>query len=402
MGDSGSALFSVRWSTRVEAPTELTGISFNSHASGGSRVKFDKVTVLDAWDEFGSTFSVGRFSPRATQIASPHQAAAVLNYVCLQSEPVVAGQGFHTVAFEYRSAETIDAAAPTNSYAQLSWSGFNATTELAVGLDDSLFADVAWLAVSTGVGAIHGVVFEAGVLAADSDFVVDLVFGRSSFGGVPPHLFGGYMATDSAAGGHLRLVDASATGAAIAVEFDSCDAVITGGARVIGWLALASSDIEDTRFHQQPTFPSDVAALLAMASELRLPDYLRWRNGSDPCRDRQVRPPNLSRDLIYSVLPRNTRWVGVECRSDDVPRVIVVDIVSTARAFLFVAMSNSCLPCAALKTMWPLFRSTTSTWPGTVTVAALSTGWAASTCMSCSHTLSWLAVQTYPGSRSAV
>ena len=48
MRDSASTLFSARWQTQVEVPTDVSGISFSSHASGGSRVKFDEVLVLDA------------------------------------------------------------------------------------------------------------------------------------------------------------------------------------------------------------------------------------------------------------------------------------------------------------------------------------------------------------------
>ena len=187
--------------------------------------------------------------------------------------------------YEYHSAATTDAT-PTNSYAQLSWSGLNATLR-AVGLDESImFADVAWLAVSSGTGSFHGAAFEAGhVLTGDTDFVVGLSFSGSFGGGVPPHLFGGYQATDGAEGGHLRLVGATATGAALVLEYDSCDTSTAGGARVVAWLAV-SSGTGDTRVHQQPTLSSDVAALLEMAISLRLPGYLRWRNGSDPCRDR--------------------------------------------------------------------------------------------------------------------
>ena len=61
MGESESALFSARWQTQVEAKSEQSGITFSSHASGGSRVTFDGVTVLDAWAEHGSTFSVSGF-----------------------------------------------------------------------------------------------------------------------------------------------------------------------------------------------------------------------------------------------------------------------------------------------------------------------------------------------------
>ena len=222
---------------------------------------------------------------------------------------MVAGAGHHNIAFEYRSADP-DNTAPINSYAQLSWSGLNMTV-VAAGAVVPLFADVGWFAVSTGTGSIDGEMLEAGYASAGaSSLVVDVAF-TGSFGGsgdIAPHIFAGYQATSTAAGGHCRLLAASRTGAAIALEYDSCYVAATGGARNVGWLALASATSnEDTRVHQQPTFPSDVVALLAMASDLRLPGYLRWRTGSDPCRD---------------------RWAGLECRADggQAPRVVMVDI----------------------------------------------------------------------------
>ena len=219
---------------------------------------------------------------------------------------MAAGIGYHTIAYEYRSAEIAEGI-PTNSYAQLSWSGLSIAV-VAVGAEIPLFADVGWFAVSNGTGTIHGEMLEAGyVSAGDSNLVVDVAF-TGSFGSAP-HIFAAYQATNSAEGGHCRLVEAVGTRAAIALEYDSCEVVATGGARTVGWLALASAtgNIEDTHVNQQPTFPSDVAALLAMASDLRLPGYLRWHTGSDPCRD---------------------RWAGLECRSDggQAPRVVIIDI----------------------------------------------------------------------------
>ena len=58
---------------------------------------------------------------------------------------------------------------------------------------------------------------------------------------------------------------------------------------------------------QRQTLPSDTAALLAIDTALRLPEYFHWRNSSDPCRD---------------------RWNGMECRTDaaGTPRIVVLDI----------------------------------------------------------------------------
>ena len=77
MGDSASALFSARWQTRVEMTRELSGIIFSSHASGGSRVTFDGVVVLDAWDKHGSTFSVSGFSLPPVSLEIPESGQSI-------------------------------------------------------------------------------------------------------------------------------------------------------------------------------------------------------------------------------------------------------------------------------------------------------------------------------------
>eukprot|EP01051_Picozoa_sp_SAG22_P006322 SAG22_NODE_408_length_10942_cov_6.157429_7_plen_224_part_00 len=223
MGDDAGLQFSARWQTRVEVTGELSDVIFNSLASGGSRVLFDEVTVLDAWQKFGSAFS---------------------------SDPVAVGAGYHYIAYECRSAESPEDT-PTNSYAKLSWRRFN-VTDLSAGAESSLFADIGWLAVSSGTGSIDdGVMLEAGyVSATGSNLMVDVSFAGSF--DITPHLYAGYQAISSAEGGHGRLVEASQTGAAIALEYDSCDAiVVSGGARAVGWIALTNveSNIEDTGVH---------------------------------------------------------------------------------------------------------------------------------------------------------
>ena len=115
---------------------------------------------------------------------------------------------------------------------------------------------------------------------------------------------------------------------------------------MVGWMALATpgtTSIGDTRIHQRPTLPSDVTALLAMSTDLRLPAYLRWHNGSDPCRD---------------------RWAGIECRADggQAPRVVVVDIVSAA-----LSLCVLCGPCAFIVrefclNLWVLSLVHSTTW----------------------------------------
>ena len=315
MGDSGSVRFSARWSSRIEAPSHLSDVIFSTYASGGSRVILDKVIVLDAWDESGSTFD---------------------------SEPVATGAGSHTLAYEYRSARTAGDVT-TNSFAKLSWSsGFNATERVS---GDRVYALVGWLAVADGSGSIHGEAFVAGYAQA-VNLVVDVSFSRNFE--PPPLVFAGYHATDFAEGGHLRLIDANPTGAAIALEYDSCE-VVPEGSRMVGWMALATpstTSIGDTRIHQRPTLPSDVTALLAMSTDLRLPAYLRWHNGSDPCRD---------------------RWAGIECRADggQAPRVVVVDIVSAARlVYLCCCVVYFTSVVACFVRLWGC--STTWTLPGMI------------------------------------
>ena len=85
---------------------------------------------------------------------------------------MAAGAGHHNIAFEYRSADPDNTeAAPTNSYAQLSWSGLNMTV-VAAGAVVPLFADVGWFAVSIGTGSIDGEMLEAGYASAGASSLV--------------------------------------------------------------------------------------------------------------------------------------------------------------------------------------------------------------------------------------
>eukprot|EP01051_Picozoa_sp_SAG22_P001949 SAG22_NODE_82_length_21749_cov_10.719769_6_plen_692_part_00 len=280
MGSAGTALFAARWSSRFHSQGEAA-ITFRSYASSGSRVIVDEVIVLDVWHESGSTYS---------------------------SEPVTVGPGYHYLGYEYQSAGAADAA-PTNSFATLSWTGLSNAT--ALGSDVPVFADVGWLAVANGTGSMHGIVHMAGYLVPlQSHLAVDVAF-ATSFDSAPL-MFAGYQSGihDVAKGGHLRLVESHEATATVAIEFDTCGVAAEGTERLVAWVALstAAGTHEDTRVHQMPTLQSDVTALLLMSAELKLPGYLRWRNGSDPCRD---------------------RWAGIECRSDgsgQSPRVVVLDI----------------------------------------------------------------------------
>ena len=91
----------------------------------------------------------------------------------------------------------------------------------------------------------------------------------------------------------MRLLEAGNRAVTMAVEFDTCDdfGLVEGSAsRLVGWIELLSTRTaaiaNETMVVTNPTHPSDVAALLLMAAYLRLPEYFRWQNSSDPCRDR--------------------------------------------------------------------------------------------------------------------
>jgi hypothetical protein len=86
-GPGKTSMFSARWTTRIRTSGE-TNLHFSSLASGGSRIILDDATVLDAWQEWGSTYT---------------------------SELTPAGAGYHYLIYEYRSADSNDAA-PANSY----------------------------------------------------------------------------------------------------------------------------------------------------------------------------------------------------------------------------------------------------------------------------------------------
>eukprot|EP01051_Picozoa_sp_SAG22_P000970 SAG22_NODE_33_length_27588_cov_104.174652_1_plen_1765_part_00 len=295
MGSAGTSLFSARFSARWSLPSQQS-IVFSSFTSGGSRVILYRdvldghpVVVIDRWEECCSTFS---------------------------SQPVLMEPGYHFVIFEFR-VMTRDAT-PTlmlgdDSFAHLSWSGAD-VTEHDTGQHDPVFVDVGWFAVVGGIGSIQGTAFAAGYFhfaPGESDLAVNISFAESF--GSAPIVFAGYHSIDVAEGGHLRLEACDLTAAHLALEFDSCEippAWMEGNGRVVGWLAMASSGASATVL-QQPTHPTDVAALLKMAAKVSLPAYLRWQKGSDPCLD---------------------RWVGIECRvptstdSGQELRVVTLDI----------------------------------------------------------------------------
>ena len=276
--DERPELFSARWSSRVRTNREDRWI-FSSLASGGSRVLFDGTVVLDAWEVSGSTFS---------------------------SEPVlVSPERYIDIVYEYRSASTEDDVA-LSSYATLSW-----TAQLQNNVNDTigreyngLFLDLAWLAVVNGTGAMQSEVFAASYIHSESDMMVKIPFaGQFDFA---PDVFAGYFSSSDNSVANPRLIKSDSTVSLVAIEYDECEVRVVEGGYLLSWMAISSAD-DHAKVDVVPTLASDVAALLVIASELRLPGYLHWINGSDPCRG---------------------RWAGVECRSSDgqAPRVVVVDI----------------------------------------------------------------------------
>jgi hypothetical protein len=119
-------------------------------------------------------------------------------------------------------------------------------------------------------------------------------------------VFAGLVST-SGLSGHLRLLTASDRQLSLATEYDTCNIVVDTTERMISWIVIPIvGDTANAVVSQRPTNASDVAALLRIRELLSLPDYLQWRNGSDPCRD---------------------RWAGVECRTfGGAPRVVVLDV----------------------------------------------------------------------------
>jgi hypothetical protein len=255
------ALFSARWTTRIYTDVRETRFHFSSLASGGSRIMLDDTMVLDVWEEWDSTFI---------------------------SDPITIGGGYHYIAYEYRSAKNRDSA-PSNSYAVLAWSdqtGFN-TDETnytqSIGAEIELYNDVGWLACAVGsTGTIQSHLFEAGfVQATHSELTTAVKFG-GSFASAPS-VFASIFSNDMLYG-HLRLLENNDEQALLATEYDTCNFVIDSGDHVLSWIAILNPSSVHLAVRQRSTKPSDTAVLLNIRKSLGLPDYLQWRNGSDPCR----------------------------------------------------------------------------------------------------------------------
>ena len=284
MAGHGSALFSVRWTSRVYTEEQERKLVFSSLASGGSRIMLDGTMVLDRWEMWGSTF--------VSEVITVDDA------------------GYHILVYEYRSAASLENI-PTNSYAVLASSNegavaaFGDTNRTRTAMSPELYADIGWLACLPGSGTIHGRPLEAGFVQATSDLTTNVAFG-SQFTTVPM-VFGGLTSINSLKG-HLRLLEASEEHTSLATEYDTCNAVVAAGLRTLSWIAIsAPADMIGSAVTQQPTRMSDKLALLRITESLGLPDYLQWRNGSDPCGD---------------------RWAGIECRAvaGEHPRVVVLDV----------------------------------------------------------------------------
>jgi hypothetical protein len=284
-GPDKSPVFSARWTTRIR--TNEATFYFSSLASGGSRIMLDETIVLDAWEEWGSTFT---------------------------SDPVPTSAGYHILVYEYRSADTSDAT-PTNSYAVLTWTsegasaatGASANYTEIVGSGMELYADIGWLACAPGTGLLNEQQLEAGFAPVASGSTTSLEFG-ARFNTVPI-VFSTIIST-SGLDVHLRLLKATEEQISIATEYDTCNFVINSDNHVLAWIITmppTNVGAVQSAVKQQLTRVNDVTALLTIRESLGLPDDLQGHNGSDPCSD---------------------RWAGVECRAaaGKAPRVVVLDV----------------------------------------------------------------------------
>jgi hypothetical protein len=280
-----SSIFSARWTARIHTG-EHAMLRFSSQASGGSRIMLDGTTVLDVWEEWGSTFA---------------------------SDTVPTGAGYHILVYEYRSTDDRDAT-PANSYAVLTWTREGASTATgsanrteAVASRLELYADVGWLVFAPGTGLLHGQKREAGFASAALGLTTSLEFGTHFY--TAPIVFSTILSTGRLSA-HLRLLTATEHRVSIATEYDTCNVVVDTDDHLLAWVVTAPpmfSGALDSGVSQRPTRAEDVTALLSIRALLGLPDYLQWHNGSDPCND---------------------RWVGIECRagSGPDPRVVVLDV----------------------------------------------------------------------------
>eukprot|EP01051_Picozoa_sp_SAG22_P006924 SAG22_NODE_469_length_10143_cov_5.595181_6_plen_167_part_00 len=156
--------------------------------------------------------------------------------------------------------------------------------------DTKIVANVGWFACNqqnsngTRQGSLHGVQFLAGYAQVEADLVVDVAFDRRF--STAAAVFGGIVSIGMSPGGHLRLLQSDETEMSMAIEYDSCEPVHQSVSSLLGWMALPGlvdgGGDATTRLAQQPTLASDVAALLQIGEDLRLPGYLRWHRGSDP------------------------------------------------------------------------------------------------------------------------
>jgi hypothetical protein len=291
MAARGSTLFSVRWTSRIRTDEKGMNLFFASTTSSGSRIILDGATVLDKWEDCCSTFT---------------------------SELITIGEGYHILAYEYRSAANLETT-PTNSYAILalstegdktSFGVANHTDELWNAVQfftdtDPLYADIGWLTCETGASNMHGDLLQADFAHTSSDLTTAVYFG-DGFDTVPI-VFAGLLSIGSLPG-HVRLVEASNLKISIATEYDTCNFVLDSDERMLSWVAIATSTgAWNSAVLQLSTNISDTAALLRIRELLSLPGDLQWHNGTDPCRD---------------------RWAGIECRTfgTEPPRVVVLDV----------------------------------------------------------------------------
>jgi hypothetical protein len=161
---------------------------------------------------------------------------------------------------------------------------------------------------------MNGQHLQAGFAQTTFDLSTSVDFGDHFV--AAPLVFAGLASTGTMSG-HLRLLAASKGQISLATEYDTCNFIVDAAERMISWIVIpVISDTANAVVSQRPTNASDVMVLLQIRELLSLPDYLQWRNGSDPCRD---------------------RWAGVECRTfGGTPRVVVLDV----RSILLTCLNN--------------------------------------------------------------
>jgi len=78
---------------------------------------------------------------------------------------------------------------------------------------------------------------------------------------VSPRIFAAVV-SDADLSSHLRLTATALEQAAVAIEYDTCEAVFVSTVTTVGWIALAAPDGDSVRVAERQTLSTDSAALL--------------------------------------------------------------------------------------------------------------------------------------------